>query len=394
MADLPTILLVDDEAPLLEEIQDFLGWSGFSVVPAIDGNRALAELAARKEITVVLTDIRMPFMDGLTLAAHIMKSRGDAEAIEVVLMTGHASVESAAEAVRAGAFDFLSKPMVLTEVVAVLQRAHAKAAARRAAYAARAAELSQAKADYAALQAKLGKSGSALNLVGDTPPELARILSHELRTPLIPLMALPDMLSDGKTLAAGTLNSCLREVRLAGQRLTEIADDLVELLAPPPARREMFRAVHPASVLRRAAALAEAAARRNSIALYVAPVPEGTVETDEAALLRVLARLLSNALAASPAGSTIELSAVPDSPDRLAFQVRDTGPGMSADEIALAMLPFHQLDMSLTRRTGGMGLGLPLAQRAMERLGGRLEILSQPGAGVTARAIVPWRNGS
>ncbi len=175
MTDLPTVLLVDDEAPLLAEIQDFLGWSGFNVVPAIDGSRALDELAARKEITVVLTDIRMPFMGGLTLAAHIMKSRGDAEAIEVVLMTGHASAASAAEAVRAGAFDFLRKPMVLSEVVAVLQRAHAKAAARRA----------------------------ALNLAGDTPPELARILSHELRTPLIPLLALPDMLSDGKTLAAG-----------------------------------------------------------------------------------------------------------------------------------------------------------------------------------------------
>ena len=67
---------------------------------------------------------------------------------------------------------------------------------------------------------------------------------------------------------------------------------------------------------------------------------------------------------------------------------------MTVEELDVAKLPFRQRDMSLTRRGDGLGLGLPLANRVAERLGGRLEIESAPGAGTTARIVRPRRHGN
>ena len=226
------ILIVDDEPALLEELNDFLTLHGMIVTTAGDGAQALAALAAAPAITVVLTDIRMPGLDGLDLTNRVLRARGDADAVEVVLMTGHGNLDDAARAVRAGAFDFLRKPMELDEMLVVVERAHAKALARRQAHARRIGEMEALRADYAALQARLTRMQTPLALTGDTPPELSRILSHELRTPLIPILALPDMLDAHDSLPPRTLNAYIRDVELAGTRLLRISEDLIEFLAP------------------------------------------------------------------------------------------------------------------------------------------------------------------
>ena len=384
------LLLVDDEPILLEEIHDFLSWNGIAVTGAADGQRALAALQADSAITVVLTDLRMPFMDGLSLANRVMDSRSDADAVEVVLMTGHGNVQNAAEAVRAGAFDFLQKPMKLGDLLDVVRRAHAKAQGRRDAFAAREAEVARLKADYAALQKRIEDTGSPLDISRESPPELARILSHELRTPLIPLVALPDLLTDEGTLPPGMLHAHLLEVQSAGQRLSEIADDLIELLAPPAIRASAFLPVPLAVPLGLLLGTFLPSAQRDGIRLAIARTDTGSVETDETTLMQALSRLVRNALtAAAPARASIELSATMEPGDWVAFHVRDTGPGMTPPQLAVALRPFHQVDMSLTRRAGGMGLGLPLASRAANRLGGRLEMVSAPGQGTTASIILP-----
>jgi signal transduction histidine kinase len=113
------------------------------------------------------------------------------------------------------------------------------------------------------------------------------------------------------------------------------------------------------------------------------------VTTDEKRLVRSLGRLVTNAITCTRAGGRIELSARSEQPGHIAFVVRDTGVGMTAAEIEVAKRPFWQLDMSRTRKIPGMGLGLPLAARMAERLGGRLEIQSVPAVGTTASIVLP-----
>jgi len=385
----PHILVVDDEPPLMEELSEFLALNGMAVCTASSSIEALTRLAGDSAITLVLSDIRMPDLDGLALANRILKARSDADAIEVVLMTGHGSVETAARAVRAGVFDFLCKPMVLDETLTVLRSAQAKAAARRRAHAARLAESERIRADYAALQAHIASSDKSLSLTDVLPRELASILSHELRTPLVPLLALPELLNGMGELLPGSLNALLRDVQQAGERLTEIADDLIEFLAPPRPDGLASRPVPLATLLSLLRSRFLDQAKGAGVTLALTEVADGDVVTDEARLLHALGRLASNALAATPPSGRIELSVRPRGPDSVAFAVRDNGRGMTAAEIKVALAPFYQLDMSLARRTGGMGLGLPLASRMAARLGGRLEIESMPAGGTTATIVLP-----
>jgi signal transduction histidine kinase len=383
------ILVVDDESSLLEELNEFLTLHGMVVSSVGDGVQALATLAADPAITVVLTDIRMPGLDGLGLANRVLQARGEVDAIEVVLMTGHGNIEDAAQAVRAGVFDFLRKPMELDEMLPVLERAHAKALARREAHALRLAEMERLRADYAALQARFARMKTPLALTGEMPPELAHILSHELRTPLSPIIALPDMLSAQETLPPGALNAYLRDVHLAGLQLLHISEDLIEFLAPPDARAFTWGLALPERLLARLVARLLPAAQAVGVKLVIVESTAGGVQTDELHLIGAFARLVTNALAATQPGGQVDLAARAVAPDSVAFTVRDSGRGMTAEELDLAKLPFRQIDMSITRRGGGMGLGLTLAIRMAERLGGRLEIESVPGVGTAAGVVLP-----
>jgi len=75
--------------------------------------------------------------------------------------------------------------------------------------------------------------------------------------------------------------------------------------------------------------------------------------------------------------------------NRLAIEVRDTGIGMSAEDMAIAVLPFRQVDSSHSRRYQGTGLGLPLAKALTELHGGELLIVSELGRGTTVTVLLP-----
>ncbi|MGG5810995.1 EAL domain-containing protein [Falsiroseomonas sp. CW058] len=131
IADLPAVLVVDDELCIAEELAFGLEEAGMRVTMASSAVSAEAALADGDGIGVVVTDIRMPGEDGLSLVRRLVMNRPPVQAVETVVMTGHATIEDAVAAVRAGAFDFVRKPFALEEMTAVVQRALARAMARR-----------------------------------------------------------------------------------------------------------------------------------------------------------------------------------------------------------------------------------------------------------------------
>jgi len=113
------ILLVDDDAGMRHSTAQALDLAGFAVEPLASAEEALA-LAGPGFNGVVVSDIRMPGMDGMTLLARLHET--DPE-IPVILVTGHAEVPLAVEAMRRGAYDFIEKPFVVQELATVLRRA-------------------------------------------------------------------------------------------------------------------------------------------------------------------------------------------------------------------------------------------------------------------------------
>jgi DNA-binding NtrC family response regulator len=117
------LLLVDDEVAFVGTMVKRLTKRDFEVVPAYDGKEALAALANEPGIEVVILDVKMPGMDGIEVLGEIKR---DHPLVEVVMLTGHATVESAIEGMKKGAFDYLMKPSDIDVLVSKVTEAAAK----------------------------------------------------------------------------------------------------------------------------------------------------------------------------------------------------------------------------------------------------------------------------
>ncbi len=116
------VLVVDDEDEFREMTSKILTKRGLHVQSAESGEKAL-EILEHSRTDVVLLDVKMPGMDGIETLKHI---RGIKPLVEVVLLTGHASVESGIEGMKLGAFDYLMKPIETDPLVAKLAEAYEK----------------------------------------------------------------------------------------------------------------------------------------------------------------------------------------------------------------------------------------------------------------------------
>ncbi|MFH1977586.1 MAG: response regulator [Pseudomonadota bacterium] len=108
----PRILLVDDEVAFADNLLKLLSKRGYDVIVAYNGADAV-NMVGEKEFDVIILDMKMPGMDGIATLKEIRKI---APLVEVVILTGHGSVESGIEGMQLGAFDFLMKPVRIDDL--------------------------------------------------------------------------------------------------------------------------------------------------------------------------------------------------------------------------------------------------------------------------------------
>lgn len=220
---------------------------------------------------------------------------------------------------------------------------------------------------------------------------LARI-SHELRTPLNAILGFSDVLRQELYGRLGNekYRDYARDIYDSGEHLLELVNDLLDLARIEAGRYELdMKEADLAAVVEDVAHLLRDQVGRAGITLRRV-VPEGLprVVADVRTLKQILLNLLSNAIKFSNKGDqvVVELRQPPDG--GLMLTVKDTGPGMSREELAVAMEPFRRVS-----RTGegkpGTGLGLPLARALAEANRARFEIDSAPGKGTEVRVIFP-----
>jgi DNA-binding NtrC family response regulator len=119
----PLILLVDDEAPFVETMTKRLSKRDLNIITAFSGEEALERLNNHRNTDVVILDVKMPGMNGIETLAKI---RNQFPLTEVIMLTGHATVESAIEGMKLGAFDYLMKPCEIEQLMAKVQEAAKK----------------------------------------------------------------------------------------------------------------------------------------------------------------------------------------------------------------------------------------------------------------------------
>ncbi len=113
------ILLVDDEINMLESLGDILRAERYHVSTASSGKEAIKRLETEDAFDLVITDLKMPVMGGMELLKRVSKGW---PSVRVIVLTGHGSVDSAVEAMRAGAWDFMLKPFQPEEALATIDR--------------------------------------------------------------------------------------------------------------------------------------------------------------------------------------------------------------------------------------------------------------------------------
>ena len=116
------ILLVDDEAVFVRNMSKLLNARGYEVTTAASGNEAI-EVLERQSVDVIVLDLKMPGMDGL---ATLKAIRGSDLFSETLILTGHGSIDSALEAVKLGAYDYLTKPCEIDDLVEKIEGAWKK----------------------------------------------------------------------------------------------------------------------------------------------------------------------------------------------------------------------------------------------------------------------------
>lgn len=117
------VLLVDDEAEFTETFSERLSMRNLEISKAFSGEEALKVIEKNKGIEIVILDVKMPGMDGIETLAEIKKR---APLVEVIMLSGHADVESAIDGMKQGAFDYLMKPCDIDQIIAKVTEAAAK----------------------------------------------------------------------------------------------------------------------------------------------------------------------------------------------------------------------------------------------------------------------------
>jgi PAS domain S-box-containing protein len=218
-------------------------------------------------------------------------------------------------------------------------------------------------------------------------------VSHEIRTPMTAILGYADLLQD-ESLSRESRMKFIDTIRRSGRHLLTLINDILDFSKIEAEKMSIEELpCEPAMIVSEVSTLMQARARARGLQYLVihdGPQP-GRILTDPTRVRQILVNLLDNAIKFTERGSvTLRISALPpEAPERLYFQVADTGIGMTAEQLGRIQEPFAQADSSTTRRFGGTGLGLAICRRLAGMLGGKIEILSEVGQGTTSTFWLP-----
>jgi len=370
-----SILVVDDDPVVRSLMRATLENDNFEVIEAVDGVEG-CQLYEEHRPDLLLVDVIMPRMDGYELCRELRGRLGSAY-VPIVVATSLDDVPSIARAYDAGATDFIPKPinwLVLNHRVRYILRA------------------SRAFQELRRNQERLIAARDAAEAASRSKSEFLANMSHELRTPLNAIIGFSGMMSDRMF---GPINEKYAEYAAvigdSGRHLLAIINDILDL-----ARDEANRLV----VAEEEVEIARVVDLSSKIVQELAGKAEVDFVTetedflpnvlgDTAKLTQILVNLLSNAIKFTPSGGRVCLSIGREPRGGLTFRVADTGIGMSAEQIPIALSPFGQVDSGLNRKYDGVGLGLPLTKRLIELHDGTIKITSAPGRGTTVDFHLP-----
>jgi len=377
------ILVVDDDTALLQALPQALSLRLPEIqVKTTDSAVEALELVQHYDYDAIVSDIKMPGMDGLVLLTRIKELRPETPAL---LITGRGERDLAIQALRVGAYDFIQKPIDRDYIVTALQRAIQTYRLRR-----QVREQELALERYAqSLEALVQERTRELVEANAAKDVFLGMASHELKTPLTSLKGMIQLLKRKHERAEAPLQVQLATMERSVNRMETLVNDL---LSTSLLETGMF-ALHPRRYKLTALCqhiLNEYIAGTNLVVTLNAPPEPLEVEVDLERIGQVLLNLLSNASKYSPPGAPITIT-LESAGDKCIVAVQDQGLGIPAEQLPHIFERFYRAP-GIERQKGssdGLGLGLYIARKIVERHGGHIEVQSKPGSGSTFSVILP-----
>ena len=358
------VLVVDDISKNLQVVGTMLRDAGYHVMPATSGTQAL-ERAQAQAPDLILLDLMMPGMDGLEVCQRL-KADPLTRSIPIIFLTASNEMEHLVKGFSAGAVDYVTKPFNAPELLARV-RTHL--------------ELQHARA--------------RLREMNEEKNEFMGIAAHDLRNPLSAIKGFSEMIVENAQALlrreAPDAAVCFREMEdyggrigIATARIMEMVQNLLD--ANRIERGEMKLNLAPTEVVALVSSVVEtqrcrAAAKQQLLHLETVPPPVQAL-IDPGVMVQVLENLVSNAVKYSPPGKNIFVR-LRQQPGVIRLEVRDEGPGLSAEDQKKLFGKFARLSAKPTGGEHSTGLGLSIVKKMVEAMSGRVWCESKLCQGAT-----------
>tara|TARA_R110002110_G_scaffold40995_4_gene130702 strand:+ start:489 stop:1661 length:1173 start_codon:yes stop_codon:yes gene_type:complete len=369
MIDHGTLVLVIDDEPTQRMLsREALEQRGYRVEEADSGEAGL-ELAREFKPDLILLDVMMPGMDGFEVCRRI-RIDPDLHRTPVVIVTALEDLDSIEIGFKAGATDFIAKPIVWPLLGYRLQ------------FALRATRM---ETDLIVSRDEAERASKAKSVI------LAN-MGHELRTPLNAIIGFSEYLRDQARNEAGNEQTTefLEDICFSGKRLLSTINNILEMANLEAGRIELDRnTIDLSNLLAGVMEKFQPAAAEKGISLDAPGLQdELLVFGDYDVLRRAIGHIVSNAVKFTADGR-VEIGALRRPSGEVEISITDSGVGMTETEVMSIMEPFRQADNSLSREQEGSGLGVPLATALLRLHDGDLEITSEPDIGTTVSIVLP-----
>jgi hypothetical protein len=363
----PRLLIVDDEVPQLQALCDVLAQEGYEARGFSGAQQALTQLAAG-QYELLMTDLMMPGMDGIALLRAALKLDPD---LVGIVMTGHGTIDTAVEAMKTGALDYILKPFKLKAMLPVLDRALA---------------VRRLRLENAVLERRIRERTAELEAANKELEAFSYSVSHDLRAPLRHINGFAGLLAKS---AAPTLSETDRHyldlINGSINQMGRLIDDLLDFSRM--GRAEMRRTqVDLQDLLEKIIQELQPEIEGRNIVWKKGPLPP--VQADPSLLRQVFSNLLFNAIKYSRPRDPAEIEiGCKAGPEETVIFVRDNGVGFDmryADKLFGVFQRLHRKE-----DFEGTGIGLANVRRIIARHGGRTWAEGKVNGGATFYFSLP-----
>ncbi len=416
-ADVIDVVIAEDSRIQAAVLRRRLVKEGYTARVAKDGVEALREIRQRAP-TIIISDIEMPEMDGYQLC-NAVKSDPDLCHIPVILLSSLSDPTDIIQGLEVGADNYVTKPYdpdyLLSRMASLLstpleregdvnkplevtldgKKFVVKSGRQQAINllvstfenaVQKNRELIRANEQLTVVQDRLKIAAAAERSANEAKSSFLANMSHELRTPMNAIIGYSELLQEeAEDAEQEDFIPDLQKIQSAGKHLLGLINDILDLSKIEAGRMMLSPETFDlARLVGDVADTIQPLIAKNGNTLQVHCPPElGTVHNDVTRIRQVLFNLLSNAAKFTEQGNiqlTVEMETL-DGKQGIRFEVKDTGIGMTEDQVKRVFDPFTQADNSTSRKYGGTGLGLTICRKFCQMMGGDIVANSVLGEG-------------